>query len=209
MNIFRLFCFCQIWPPKQQKKGLFYSWGLSYTQMNQLSIKIWKLNLLAQVQGHLKKVWSFGVHTPVCRSDSLHNIVKSLDPDIIVLCEIRAVTANTIRTQFKALGYEPFLNKASGMIVAAKFKFDMVNVTSTLSSRIISTSVKVGNTHMTITGVYGPQETEKEVLRSQFYEELETEIVAGLHRGNHTLVIGDFNSKIAIKFQNCNDCYKL
>ena len=144
-------------------------------------------------------VYYVNINGYLSKSDSLHHIIKSLDPDIIILCEIRSVTANTIRTQFKALGYEPFIGKASGMIVAAKFKFDMVNVTSTMSSRIISTSIKVGNTHMTLTGVYGPQESEKEEIRSQFYEELETEIVAGLNRGNHILVIGDFNSKIAMK----------
>ena len=118
------------------------------------------------------------------KSDSLHQIIKCLNPDIVVLCEIKAITASTIRTHFKAMGYESIVNKTSGMIIAAKFKCDMVNVTSTTLSRVISTSVKVGTTHMTVVSVYGPQETDKEEIRCQFYEELETEINAALHRGN-------------------------
>ena len=133
------------------------------------------------------------------KSDSMKNIIETLKPDIIVICEIKAVTSGTIRTFFKSLGYETIVSKPSGMVIATKVKFDMVNVTTTTLSNIISTSIKIGNDHMTVTCIYGPQETEKEEVRSHFYDELELEVNAALDRGNNLVVIGDFNSKIIME----------
>ena len=128
--------------------------------------------------------------------DSLRNLIQMLQPDIITLCEIKSTTAGTIRSFFSNEGYEVIPNSKSGLAVAAKSKHDMVNITHTDNNNIISASIKIGLFHLTTINVYGPQESEKEEVRSAFFDELATEITIALDHNEHVLLIGDFNSKI-------------
>ena len=113
-----------------------------------------------------------------------------------MLCEIRTVSAAMIRKYFKQMGYDTILKKSSGLIVASKFKLNMICVTKSVHDSILAGCVKVGNSDVTIIGLYGPQETEKAELRAQFYEELGIEVQACIDRGSHPVLIGDFNAKI-------------
>ena len=131
------------------------------------------------------------------KSDSLEAIIISLNkPDVIVLCEIRTVSAPMIRKYFKELGYDTILKKASGIIIAAKFKLNMICATKTVHDYIIAGCVKVGKSEVTIVAVYGPQESEKADLRAEFYEEMGIEVQACIDRGSHLVLVGDFNAKI-------------
>ena len=133
----------------------------------------------------------------ISKSVSLEAIIISLNkPDVIVLCEIKTVSAPVIRKYFKQLGYDTIVKKASGIIIAAKYKFNMICVTKSIHDNILATCVKVGNSDITIIAIYGPQETEKAELRSEFYEEIGIEVQACFNRGSHPVLIGDFNAKI-------------
>merc|ERR1711947_39922 len=101
-----------------------------------------------------------------------------------------------IRQYFKQLGYESMVKKESGIIIAAKFKFNMICVTKSVHNNILATCVKVGNSDITLIAIYGPQENEKAELRSEFYEEIGIEVQACFDRGSHPVLIGDFNAKI-------------
>ena len=107
------------------------------------------------------------------RADSLEAIILSLNkPDVVVLCEIRTVSSGTIRKYFEDLGYYNILKIESGVVIAAKFKLNMVNVTKSAHDNVLAGCVKVGNSDITVIALYGPQETEKADVRSEFYEEV-------------------------------------
>ena len=133
----------------------------------------------------------------ISKSESLEAIIISLNkPDVIVLCEIKTVSAPKIRKYFKQLGYDSMVKTESGIIIAAKYKFNMICVTKSVHDNILATCVKVGNSDITLIAIYGPQENEKAELRSEFYEEIGIEVQACFDRGSHPILIGDFNAKI-------------
>ena len=100
------------------------------------------------------------------KSESIVNIIKTLNPEIIVICELKSVTSGSIRSFFKSHGYEVIFSKSLGMVTASKNKMKMVNVTSTGHNNIISTSMQCGNKYFTLISVYGPQESDKEEART-------------------------------------------
>ena len=121
-----------------------------------------------------------------------------MQPDIVVLCEIKSVSSEFIRKYFKNLGYDILLKQAAGIVIAAKTKFNMVNVTKTLHDNILSSSVKVGSTQISITAVYGLQESDKIDKRTEFFDEMSIEAQAALDRTNQSIIVGDFNAKLAM-----------
>ena len=132
------------------------------------------------------------------KSLSLENIILSLDkPDVVVLCEIKTVSPPVIKTFFEKMGYDVILKRSAGLLVAAKTKFDMVDTTSTSHENILTGSLKVGGTYISITAVYGLQETEDSDTRSAFYDELGVELEANDNRENQTILVGDFNAKLS------------
>ena len=131
------------------------------------------------------------------KAESLEAIIASLDnPDVIVLCEIRTVTVSFIKLFFKSMGYDVFPKKESGVAIAAKFKFNLICVTTSLHTNLLAACIKVGNSDITIIAVYGLQETDQSTLRTEFYEEVGIEVQACFDRGSQPVLIGDFNSKI-------------
>ena len=119
-------------------------------------------------------------------------------PDIIILCEIRTVTASFIRAYFEKLGYDVILKIASGVVIAAKFKLNMIRATKSIHDSILAGCIKIGNTDLTIIAAYGPQETEKASLRTEFYEEIGIEIQACIDRCSQPILVGDLNAKIIL-----------
>ena len=76
-------------------------------------------------------------------------------------------------------------------------KLNMVNVTKSAHDNVLAGCVKVGNSDITVIALYGPQETEKADVRSEFYEEVEVEVQACVDRGSQPVLVGDLNAKIA------------
>ena len=132
------------------------------------------------------------------RSISLESIILQLkNPDIIILCEIKHVTANFIRLFFKKLGYETIVKKAGGLVLAAKGKFDMVDATSTPHHGLIVGSLRLGETYVDVIASYGPQESDEQEKRETFYNELQIEVESSINRGNMHTIVGDLNAKIS------------
>ena len=131
---------------------------------------------------------------------SLENIILSLSsPEVIVLCEIKSVSSPVIRTFFKSMGYDIILKKSSGLVIAAKFKFDMVNTTTTGNDNILTGSLKVGGTYLSVIAVYGLQESDNADSRVAFFDDLGTELQASDNREDIPILVGDFNSKIKLE----------
>lgn len=132
------------------------------------------------------------------KADSLEAIIFALNkPDVIVLCETKNVSSPVIRQFFKNLGYHTIFKKESGVVIASKFKFHLLCVTKSAHDNIVAGCIKIGNLDVTIIALYGPQETEKADLRSEFYVEVGIEVQACFDRGSLPLMIGDLNAKIA------------
>ena len=130
------------------------------------------------------------------KSISLENIILSLNsPEVIVLCEIKSVSAPVIRRFFKSMGYDIILKKSSGLVIAAKFKFDMVNITTTANDNILTGSLKVGGMYISVVAVYGLQESDSADSRIAFFDDLGTELQANDNREHVPILVGDFNSK--------------
>ena len=131
------------------------------------------------------------------KSISLEAILVSLNPDVVVLCEIKTVSAPVIRKFFEDLGYDAILKKASGIVIAAKFKLLMVNVTKSVHNNVLAGSIRTGSYQSTIIALYGPQETEGVASRTEFYEEVCIEVQACVDKDSQPILIGDFNAKIS------------
>ena len=132
------------------------------------------------------------------KADSLEAIIFALNkPDVIVLCETKNVSPPVISQFFKNLGYHTIFKKESGVVIASKFKFHLLCVTKSANDNIVAGCIKIGNLDVTIIALYGPQETEKADLRSEFYVEVGIEVQACFDRGSLPLLIGDLNAKIA------------
>ncbi len=117
-------------------------------------------------------------------------------PDVIVLAEIKSVSPGFIRKFFKGLGYE-ILSTKSGICLAAKTKFKMVNVTVSMHPNIVSGALKLGSKLICITSAYGLQESESADDRTNFHVELAAEIESSLSRFPYTVLVGDLNAKIS------------
>ena len=74
----------------------------------------------------------------------------------------------------------------------------MINVTKSVHNNILAGSLKTGSTHTTVIALYGLQESEQAVNRSEFFEEAAIEIQACEDRGSEPILIGDLNAKIAM-----------
>ena len=46
------------------------------------------------------------------------------------------------------------IKKSSGIVIAAKFKFNMINVTKSVHNNILAGSLKTGSTHTTVIALY-------------------------------------------------------
>ena len=130
------------------------------------------------------------------KSASFEDIVHAHSPDIVVLCEIKYVSAGAIRKFFENLGYDMLIKKASGIVIASKNKWNIVNVTKSLHDNILAGSLKIGSLHITVVAAYGPQETEQVDSRCDFFNEVTVEIQAANDRDGNTVLVGDLNAKL-------------
>ncbi len=119
-------------------------------------------------------------------------------PDVIVLAEIKSVSPGYLRIFFKDLCYEILITK-SGMCLAAKIKFKMVDVTVSMHPNIVSGVLKLGSQLLCITSAYGLQESEPADDRTNFFVELAAEIDSSLSRFPYSMFVGDLNAKICCK----------
>ena len=128
--------------------------------------------------------------------DSLQVILDDVKPDIISLNEIKTSSSGKVGLFFKQKGYDPLVRVSGGIVVAAKKKLRMINVTTTDSPNILVGFIPGLNVR--IITAYGPQETDHKDDRQEFFDELSTEIQACEFVGSNPIIVGDLNSKIVL-----------
>ena len=95
--------------------------------------------------------------------------------------------------------YDVFQRKESGILIAAKKKYKLVETTCTSHRNILTGRLIVHDTPIRIIAVYGLQETCCADQREEFYEELCTEIENCSFHSDNPLIAGDFNSKLDLQ----------
>ena len=134
------------------------------------------------------------------KSESLIEIISKIDPEIIVLCEIRLPKKNTLKKDLS--NYDLIakcVKKGQGGILCGIKKnmaTSVMEVTSSTSNNILVVKMTINNASIRVVIAYGPQESEPSEIKEEFYRELEIEVKACEINGDHMILVGDLNSKI-------------
>ena len=100
------------------------------------------------------------------------------------------------------MNYSVILKKESGILIAAKFKYKMVNSTCTSHHNILTGRLIARDTIIRVIAVYGLQETRNAEERCDFFDQLSAEIENCSMHADTPIIAGDFNAKLAFS-SNC------
>ena len=132
----------------------------------------------------------------------MSNILQTLKPDVVVLCETKATNA-FMANFFEKERYVPVIKprvstNSGGIVIAVRMALSkcFTESTSSVYDNICSAMLKSSGRSLKIIAAYGPQETAKKECREEFYEELAIELKSGEDQGCYPFVIGDFNAKM-------------
>ena len=128
------------------------------------------------------------------KQDSLSSILDNIAPDIVSLNELKLKFSGNLREFFKQRGYQILSRTSGGIAIAVSDKFQLLNVTSSHNTSILSGLIPNLNTRI-IVG-YGPQEKELKETREAFFDELSTEVQRATDNGNNVIILGDLNAKL-------------
>ena len=133
----------------------------------------------------------------ICKKESLLEIVKTIQPDIISLCETKLGKDDGINIE----GYECVVSNVKrgqeGLMVAARCgTFTQIEPVSK-GSNILVVRIEYPDWTMRVIVCHGPQEDDKQELRSLFFENLAVEIERCNGSDEIPIVLGDLNAKIS------------
>ena len=138
------------------------------------------------------------------KTESLKEIVQSLLPDVVVLCETKLSkkTSGVLNQVFdeKQFAIIPRFTKAGkeGLAVIVKHNTfqSVLDVTSSNLNTIMTVRLSTGLNNIRLIVGYAPQEDDDIETREEFFQELELEITKCMAIGDIPLIVGDFNAKI-------------
>ena len=136
--------------------------------------------------------------------ESLKIIIEKQQPDIIALCETKLgknslglIEETLNKKQYKLI---PRFTKAGkeGLTLAVKHNTfqTTLDVTHTQLNTILAVRLSTGTSNIRVILGYAPQETDDEVIREQFFDELALEIKVYSDAGDVPVLLGDFNAKL-------------
>ena len=136
------------------------------------------------------------------KENSLKMIVKDTSPDIIALCETKRPTGSKKEIDGYAVRERNLKQGQEGFLVAVKegsFK-KMDDVTESELRNIMTVRIEFPEMTVRLIIVHAPQETEKLETRTDFFDEVATQIERGNTSSETVIVLGDFNAKINNEF---------
>ena len=128
------------------------------------------------------------------KQDSLSSILDNIKPDVVALNELKLKFSGKLREFFKERGYQILCRISGGIAIAVSDKFQLLNVTSSHNTNILSGLIP--NLNIRIIVCYGPQEKELKENREAFFDELSTEVQRATDSGNNIIILGDLNAKL-------------
>ena len=135
------------------------------------------------------------------KSVSIQEILKKLDSELVVLCEVKLANVNKVKEvmpQYEIIDRCIKLGKG-GIVIALKRNTigSFVNVTSTENKNILVTRLAMGFRYIRIIVGYAPQEEDQKDIREAFFEEISMEIVRCRMCDDSFILLGDLNAKIS------------
>ena len=138
------------------------------------------------------------------KSESFHEAVDKIKPEIIVLCETKAAQKNTLKKDF--IGYDLItkqIKKGKGGILCGVKKqlgaLSVLEVTTGSNENLLSVKISFPKWSLRVVVAYGPQENDTIEKKEEFFSDLEIEVEACKVNGDKLIVVGDLNSKIEMR----------
>ena len=141
-------------------------------------------------------VYSVNINGLNSKLDSCIKILTNLAPDMVTLCEIKTTQVSLFKKKLDKMNYELIVQKKSGIAAIAKKSLNMIEVTVSDHTNILSVSSNVNSIPIRLISVYGFQETAPANEREELFEELNVEIENCLLNGENPVILGDLNAKI-------------
>ena len=144
------------------------------------------------------KIYSNNINGYSSKKNSLIQIIKSLSPDILALCETKVSATASI----KLSGYETIVSNCKkgkeGLLLAIKEGtfLSAEKISESNEKNILTCKVVYPQCSMRFIIVHGPQETESNEAKSEFYESLMVEIEKGKASDDNVVILGDLNARI-------------
>ena len=134
------------------------------------------------------------------KKQSLEQIMKAVNPDIIVLCETKrgGCLKKDELEQYKVIPKNTKPGKEGLLVGVRKESFKSVReITETELTNIITVRIEYPKMNLRVIVAHAPQETDKDEERSEFFEEMEVQIERAEDSGDELLVVGDFNARLS------------
>ena len=124
----------------------------------------------------------------ISKMASLENIVESVDPDIIALCETKKAS-RTKKTELKNYNVIECPLKAGkeGLLIGVRkgTSKSIQEVTETELKNIMSVRIEYPLLNLRVIVAHAPQEKEKEEVRLEFYEEVAVQVERAVTAGGN------------------------
>ena len=144
------------------------------------------------------KIYYNNINGYTSKHRSLNQIVRSICPDIIALCETKV----SATSKLKITGYETILSNCKkgkeGLLLAIRegtFK-SAEKISESNEKNILTARVSYPECTVRFILAHGPQESEEADKKNEFYESLMIEIERGKASDDNMIILGDMNARI-------------
>ena len=150
------------------------------------------------------KISSWNVNSVRARINNIINYLKSSNPDILMIQEIKTEDKNFPYSDFKILGYQSHVfgqKSYNGVAFLSKIKIDQVKINflkdKNKHSRIIVGDIKNKSKTIKLINIYAPNgnpiDTEKYEYKKEWYSLFNKNIMKTLTTNKNIIIGGDFN----------------
>ena len=150
------------------------------------------------------KISSWNVNSVRARITNILNYLKSSNPDILMIQEIKTEEKNFPFNDFKNLGYESHVfgqKSYNGVAFLSKVNIDKINIKffkdKNNQSRIITGDIKNKSKNIKLINIYvpngNPVDTEKYEYKKDWYNSFIKKVKETLSQNENIIIGGDFN----------------
>ena len=150
------------------------------------------------------KISSWNVNSVRARITNILNYLKSSNPDILMIQEIKTEERNFPFNDFKNLGYESHVfgqKSYNGVAFLSKVNIDKINIQffkdKNNQSRIITGDIKNKSKNIKLINIYvpngNPVDTEKYEYKKDWYNSFIKKVKETLAQNENIIIGGDFN----------------
>jgi len=150
------------------------------------------------------KISSWNVNSVRARITNILNYLKSSNPDILMIQEIKTEEKNFPFSDFKNLGYESHVfgqKSYNGVAFLSKVNIDKINIKffkdKNNQSRIITGDIKNKSKNIKLINIYvpngNPVDTEKYEYKKDWYNSFIKKVKETLSQNENIIIGGDFN----------------